>query len=244
MARKPLKITFGVGAAALAMNVVRRAIKRITEDPYEAAAEHLKKTLEERKRPLLPGERVVQKSPLFEAPYGVWEFDRGDEVTVDTKFDRPWVGVVLKRNPDVPRMYVVQMAMSHAEINVHERMMSLRRRAAGDPNRAVFPAVRPCEGRPAGEWSTARRWPPTGWPCEWFPPGKSDAYATVSQFRRDYPEAVDTEKEQAELAIAAAGLAMCHDPCYVVQYGDQTVCKTCGTTWDTNDQFPPSCPHP
>lgn len=31
------------------------------------------------------------------------------------------------------------------------------------------------------------------------------------------------------------------DFCDVVVFGDQTVCKTCGLTWDTNDPDPPKC---
>lgn len=30
--------------------------------------------------------------------------------------------------------------------------------------------------------------------------------------------------------------------CRPIQYSDQTVCKTCGLTWDTNDSDEPPCP--
>lgn len=30
--------------------------------------------------------------------------------------------------------------------------------------------------------------------------------------------------------------------CRPIQYSDQTVCETCGLTWDTNDSAEPPCP--
>lgn len=30
--------------------------------------------------------------------------------------------------------------------------------------------------------------------------------------------------------------------CEPIQYSDQTICKTCGLTWDTNDSDEPPCP--
>jgi hypothetical protein len=32
-------------------------------------------------------------------------------------------------------------------------------------------------------------------------------------------------------------------PCRINISGDLTRCDTCGTEWDTNDRFPPPCPH-
>jgi hypothetical protein len=41
----------------------------------------------------------------------------------------------------------------------------------------------------------------------------------------------------------AARIACCSDPCYTVCHGDLTECRTCEQRWDTNDQYPPTCPY-
>ncbi len=50
---------------------------------------------------------------------------------------------------------------------------------------------------------------------------------------------------QTEEQMMAAGrlAGAIGDPCYCVQYSDQTTCHTCNQTWDTNDSSPPDCPN-
>lgn len=38
--------------------------------------------------------------------------------------------------------------------------------------------------------------------------------------------------------------AGCTPSCMPLVYGGTTKCRVCGITWDTDDDFPPSCPHP
>lgn len=35
-----------------------------------------------------------------------------------------------------------------------------------------------------------------------------------------------------------------HEGCFILQYSDLTVCKTCGLKWDTGDINPPRCGSP
>lgn len=187
-------------------------------------------------------ERKTGKSPFFSAPYGEkpTEYATGDIVTISKKNSEPFDATISHKI--APGVWQCVTKELEAPVVAFDREIAMKmpgRARQTSTGRLVF--------------SETCKVPP-----HVFEPsvGRSDAYRAiaeqvhadaqrlVSQFRRDYPEIVEAwHEEQERLTIAAAGAAMVHDPCYTVQYGDLTVCKTCDLRWDTNDQCPPTCPY-
>lgn len=212
-------------------------------------------------------ERKIRKSPFFSAPYGEkpTEYETGDIVTISKKNSEPFDATISHKI--APGVWQCVTKELEAPVVAFDREIAMK-----DPYRMFLTrnrhrtggyvprTFRPMPSPPAPQTPTGRlvftetcKVPPHVFEP---PVGRSDAYRTiaeqvhadaqrlVSQFRRDYPEIVEAwHEEQERLTIAAAGAAMVHDPCYTVQYGDLTVCKTCDLRWDTNDQCPPTCPY-